>query len=189
MRRRAPLLLLLLSAAACDRRSTPSVLAPTSSPTVPAPSPPNPRELVAVYVSTFTASASCASALPETAQERTYTATLFSDGAIQWTGPTLNPSPGHYPVSSGSLSGDVFSFSIDFDRDPQSDDFHGISDDIGGGTFLNISGKGTGAVREGEITGAFNGLLALYEPVPDPNVLWIGHYCRAADHRFKFVKH
>jgi len=143
-----------------------------------------------VYAATFIASGSCASELPAEAHGRSYTATLLENGTIQWTGPTLNPPPGHRPVSSGSLVGDTFSFSVDFDRDPQSDDFHGIWDDMGNGTFLNISGKGIGERHALEITGTFDGLFAFYEPVvpPQPSVLIVGHYCRAGDHRFTFVK-
>lgn len=142
----------------------------------------------AVYLATFAASPSCASALPSMARERTYTAAPLPDGSLAWTGPTLNPPSGHRTISSATFSEDVFSFFIDVDRDPQSDDFHGLWDDMGGGTILNISGKGSGRVHDGEITGMMDGLFAFYEPDPTPNVVWIGHYCLAADHRFRFVK-
>ena len=151
-----------------------------SSPTSPPP--------LGVYTTTFAASPACASALPLAARERTYTAALLSDGGIEWTGPTLNPPSSHRPISSGTLSGDAFSFSIDIERDPQSDDFHGLWDEMGGGTFLNISGNGSGTVDHGDIFGLFSGVLAFYEPVQNPNVLVIGHYCTAADHRFRLIK-
>lgn len=142
-----------------------------------------------VYQATFVAATSCAAELPTSARERTYTATLLVDGSIQWTGPTLNPPQGHRPVSSGSLVGDVFAFSVDFERDPLSDDFHGIWDDMGNGTYLNISGKGIGERHDLEITGTLDGLFAYYETVaPPPAGRVVGHYCRASDHRFTFVK-
>jgi hypothetical protein len=144
----------------------------------------------AVYSATFTASASCASELPAPARKRTYAATLLPNGNIRWTGPTVNPPGGHATISTGRIDGGVFTFSIDIDRDPQSDAFHGIWDDMGGGTILNISGKGTGTVHGNEITGMLNGLIAFYEPVvpPQPGVLITGRYCQATDHAFRFVR-
>jgi hypothetical protein len=141
-----------------------------------------------VYTATFAASPSCADTLPSAARERTYTATFFPDDRLEWTGPTVSQPPGHRQISSGTCSEDVFSFFLDVERDPQSDDFHGIWDVMGGGTFLNISGKGSGTVHDGEITGLLKGLFAFYEPVQNPNVLVKGHYCMAADHRFRLVK-
>jgi hypothetical protein len=140
----------------------------------------------AVYLATLAASPSCASAIPSTARERTYTAKLLPNGTLEWTGPTLNPPSGHGTISSATISENAFSFFVDYDRDPQSDDFHGLWEDMGGGTILNISGKGSGRLHDGEITGMMDGLFAFYEP--DPNVVWIGHYCHATDHRFRFVK-
>jgi hypothetical protein len=143
-----------------------------------------------VYSATFTASTSCASELPAAARQRTYTATLFADGNIGWSGPTVRPPSGHRAVSSGTITGDIFSFSIDFDRDPQSDDFHGIWDEMGGGTVLNISGKGIGTVHGPEINGRLNGLIAFYEPLvpPQPGMVLVGHYCQAPDHAVRFVR-
>ena len=200
MRTAIPLLIVLLTATGCDRRvvgpSAPSTPTPPSAPTPPSPTPspppippPPPPGAVAVYLATFVASGSCTE-LPIAVRERTYVATLFRDGRIEWTGPTLNPSPGHLPISTGSLTDDAFSFSVDVERDPQSDDFHGISDDTGNGTFLNISGEGIGSVHEGDITGTFNGLFAFYEPFlpPRPDIWWVIHYCKAADHRFRFIR-
>jgi hypothetical protein len=184
MKTAAPVLLVILSAAACDKAS---VVAPVFPP--PTLNPPNPTGgVVGVYMATFAASPSCASELPSAARERTYTAALLSDGRIEWTGPTLNPPSGHRPISAGTFSEDAFSFFVDYERDPQSDDFHGIWDEMGGGTILNISGRGSGTVKDREITGLLNGVFAFYEPVPDPNVLLRGHYCSAADHRFRFVR-
>ena len=48
--------------------------------------------------------------------------------------------------------------------------------------------KGSGTVHDAEISGVFAGTFAFYEPVTNPNVLWEGHYCSAADHRFRFVR-
>jgi hypothetical protein len=185
MRTGVPFLLIVLTAAACDK---PTAVGPTPPPpTVSSPSNP-PGSSVAVYLATFSASPSCASAIPGAARERTYTATLWSDGRIDWTAQTLHPPPGHRPISSGTLSEGTFSFFIDVDRDPQSDDFHGLWEDMGSGTVLTIAGKGRGQVLDGEITGVLDGLFAFYEPVPDPNVRWIGHYCQAVDHGFRFVR-
>jgi hypothetical protein len=98
--------------------------------------------------------------------------------------PATRPSP-HLV---GDTFGDVFSFSIDVERDPQSDDFHGIWDDMGGGTYLNILGNGSGTVDDGEITGLLKGVFAFYEPVRNPNIVRTGLYCTAVDHRFRLVK-
>ncbi len=146
--------------------------------------------VLGTYAATFTASASCASELPPGARQRTYTMTIRSTGDIQWTGPTVHPPSGHRTVSSWAFTGDVFSFSVDTDHDPQSDDFHGIWDDMGNGTVLNISGKGAGTVHGDEITGTLNGLIAFYQPVvpAQPGVLIEGHYCQAVDHAFSFVR-
>jgi hypothetical protein len=126
------------------------------------------------------------------ARQRSYTANLFNDGRIEWIGPTLNPPSGHFPISSGRVDDAQarFSFSIDVERDPQSDDFHGIWDDLGAGTFLNISGNGNGTIDGAQITGTLAGLFAFFEPVvpPNPNVLLVGHYCSATDHSFTFVQ-
>ena len=166
----------ILSAAACGSTS---VVAPTSLP-------PRRGEVIGVYRATFAASTSCASALPAEARERSYTATLLSDGRIDWSGPTLNPPSGHRPISSGTFTQGVFSFNIDIDHDPQSDDFHGLWDEMGGGTILNISGKGNGTAHDGELAGVLNGVFAFHEPALDPNGSWIGRYCSASDHRFRF---
>jgi hypothetical protein len=50
-------------------------------------------------------------------------------------------------ISSGVLSADALSFSIDVEPGPQSDDFHGLWEDFGSGKILNISGKGSGVAR------------------------------------------
>jgi hypothetical protein len=123
------------------------------------------------------------------ARERTYTATLRSDGTIDWSGPTLNPPSGHGTISSGVLSDDALSFSIDVERDPMSDDFNGLSEDFGSAKVLNISGRGSGVVRGDEVTGAFDGLFALYGPLDPPQPFrFTAHYCSAGDHQFRFVK-
>ena len=187
MKLSALLVVVMTGTAACGGTS---VVAPTSSTRAPAPAPPNPPapppEMIGRYVATLAASASCASALPPTARERTYTAMLLSDGRIDWTGPALTP--GHRPMSWGTLVDGVFSFSIDNDRDPQSDDFHGLWDAIGGDTILNISGKGRGIVDGGEITGVLDGFFAFYGPAFNPTLEMVGSYCRATDHRFTFVR-
>jgi len=84
----------------------------------------------------------------------------------------------------------ALSFSIDIERDPQSDDFHGLWEDLGSGKALNISGKGSGVVRGAEVTGTFDGVFALYDPLdpPRPGTLFTAHYCKARDHQFRFVK-
>jgi hypothetical protein len=113
---------------------------------------------------------------------------MFSSGRIDWAAATLKPPQGHQPISSGAISGDTFTFSIDIERDPQSDDFHGLWDELGNGSYLNISGKGTGAVHGTEMTGTFNGVFAFYEPVANPNILIRGQYCVAPDHGFRLQK-
>jgi len=146
--------------------------------------------VVAVYSATLTASAACAFVLEPEARERTYTESLRSNGTIDWSGPTLNPPSGHATISSGVVSDNALSFSIDVERDPQSDDFHGLWEDFGSGRILNISGKGSGVVRGSEVTGTFDGLFALYDPLdpPQPGTVFTTHYCRAPDHQFRFVK-
>ena len=146
--------------------------------------------VVAVYTATLTASATCAFVLEPDARERTYTETLHSDGSIDWSAPTLDPPSGHATISSGVLSDNVLSFSIDVERDPMSDGFNGLWEDFGSGKILNISGKGSGAVRGDEVTGTFDGLFALYDPLdpPQPGILFTSHYCKAKDHQFRFVR-
>jgi hypothetical protein len=147
-------------------------------------------DTAAVYAATFTASSRCAPALEPEARERAYTETLRSDGTIDWSSPTLNPPSGHATISSGVLADNALSCSIDVERDPQSDDFHGLWEDFGSGKVLNISGKGSGVVRGSEVAGAFDGLFALYDPLdpPQPGILFTAHYCTARDHQFRFVK-
>ena len=148
------------------------------------------RDVVAIFTATLSASASCASALERNARERSYTATLRSDGRIAWSGSRLNPPFTRATISSGVVSDNAFSFSIDVERDPQSDDFHGLWEDFGSGKFLNISGKGSGVVRGAEVTGTFDGVFALYDPLnpPQPGTLFTAHYCAARDHQCRFVK-
>ena len=137
----------------------------------------------ASYLVTLRASPSCASALPLSARERTYSAALRPDLRLDWTGPTLNPpSAGNTTISRATIGEDAFSFSIDVHRDPQSDYFQGLWDDMGGGTVLTIAGKGSGTINDEEINGTMGGLFAFYD-------VWsIAHYCEATDHRFRFVK-
>jgi len=148
------------------------------------------RDAVAIFTATLIASAACASVLEPEARERTYTGTLRSDGTIDWSAPTLDPPSGHATVSSGVLSDNALSFSIDVERDPMSDDFHGLWEDFGSGKVLNIAGKGSGVVGGSEVTGTFDGLFALYDPLdpPQPGILFTPHYCKARDHQFRFVK-
>ena len=148
------------------------------------------RDAEAIFTATLIASAACALVLEPEARERTYTVTLRSDGSIDWSRPTLNPPSGHSTISSGALADNALSFSIDVERDLQSDDFHGLWEDFGSGKFLNISGRGSGAVRGSEITGTFDGLFAVYDPLdpPQPGTLFTAHYCPAKDHQFRFVK-
>jgi len=55
----------------------------------------------------------------------------------------------------------------------------GFWEDFGGGQFRNISGKGSGVVRGAEVTGTFDGVFALYDPLdpPQPGTLFTAHYC------------
>jgi hypothetical protein len=147
-----------------------------------------PRNVDGIYLATFTASPSCAAKLPAMARERTYTARMHADGAIEWAGPTVNPPSGHRIYSAGLLSEADYSFYIDYERDPQSDDFHGIWDDFGNGRMLGISGKGMGTVHDAEITGTLRGLFQYWEPAVPPNGGIVGSFCEAGDHPFRFVK-
>src|SRR5262245_61120059 len=99
-----------LTVTSCDTRSQ----SPTSPTETPQPA------ITAVYAATLTSSESCGTNLPAEARERTYTATLLSDGKLAWTGPTLNPPSSHRPISSATLSDAAFVFSVDIERDPQS---------------------------------------------------------------------
>lgn len=82
------------------------------------------------------------------------------------------------------MSGDTFSFSIDVERDPQSDDFHGIWDVVENGTWLNIAGKGSGERSDTGMSGTFAGLFAFY----GLGLPGTGQYCSASDHSFRFMK-
>jgi len=81
----------------------------------------------------------------------------------------------------------VFSFQIDYDRDPMSDDFRGIWDDMGNRTALAIFGKGTGKIQGMDIVGTLDGVFGYWYPA-GPNLGLNGSFCRAVDHRFRFVK-
>jgi hypothetical protein len=185
-----PILGVLLISSACKQRPTALPTRPDQvqfqSPPPAAP-PPAVTPSVATYSVAFTASPACAAELPEAGRVRTYTATLYESGAIQWSGPTLQSPPGHQPISAGTQSGDVLSFSIDVEHDPQTDAFNGLWDNMGSGTFLTIAGKGNGTVNNAEIAGTFDGTIAFLELVPSPKV-FIVHYFGARDHGFKFLK-
>lgn len=131
----------------------------------------------AIYTATLTASTSCAGALPADTRSRTYTASLLADGNIRWSAPTVQQPPGHRQVSSATLSGDLFSFVLGTKVDRQSDAFHGISEELGGGVVLLVSGGGSGMVRDSNISGTFDGLFEVY-------VAGMGSFCQARDHRF-----
>jgi hypothetical protein len=149
------------------------------------------RGVVGVFAATLMASSACASMLEAEARVRTYTATLRSDGRINWSGTTLNPPARHTTISSGVFSDGALAFSIDIEREPQFDYFHGLWEEFGRGMFLNISGTGKGTDSGREVTGTFDGLFALYDPLdpPWPGILPTAHYCAAKDHQFRFVKH
>jgi hypothetical protein len=121
--------------------------------------------------------------LPESARRRQFTAMLKEDGTLDWQGSRLQFPPGHFPISSAILQGDQFSFNLDVERDPQSDDFHGLWEELGNGTFLTIAGRGSGTIRDGTVSGLLNGTFVFY----DGPTAAFGHYCRATDHRFTFT--
>ena len=183
----ALLLLVTVLAVACsdtlDVPSPPSDLrsagpAPVSGPNVP----------VATYQATLTASPSCAWVLPPQTRQRGYTATFYSNGHLEWTGQSIPQDPDYHPISSGTFNNASFSFTIDVDR-PQSDLFYGLWDVFESGDYLTISGKAAGEVQNDQIIGTLGGLFAFYTKMP-PNSLnqFIGHYCRATDHTFRFLK-
>jgi hypothetical protein len=138
------------------------------------------RVMPASYLVTLRASASCAAALPLRAQERTYSAALRPDGRLGWTGPTLASGA----ISGATISEDAFSFYIEGYRDPASEYFFGLWDDMGPDTFLQISGKASGTVHDEEITGTMDGPFTFYEPGRGTG--W--HSCEATDHPFRMVK-
>ena len=150
---------------------------PTSPSSVPA----VPSNVVATYSATFTASPSCAPSVSTNVMARSYSATLLTDGRIQWSAPTMHPPPGHSTVSNGSMSGDRFSFSLGLSHDIQSDAFNGIWDTLSASSSLTIEGKGDGMVQGTSITGAFDGPFVYYEGEQVTG-------CFAADHRFTFMK-
>jgi hypothetical protein len=118
--------------------------------------------------------------LPLRAQERTYSAALRPDGRLGWTGPTLASGA----ISGATISEDAFSFYIEGYRDPASEYFFGLWDDMGPDTFLQISGKASGTVHDEEITGTMDGPFTFYEPGRGTG--W--HSCEATDHPFRMVK-
>jgi hypothetical protein len=141
----------------------------------------NNHVVVARYTATLTASPTCTDALPAEARERAYQLELFEGGALSWASPTLNPPPGHRLISSGTMDGVMFSFSIgtarDWDPQDQSDAFNGLTDTLNRTGVLTIAGKGAGTVGPAGITGTLTGLFAYYEGTQ-------ATYCWAADHRF-----
>ena len=92
-------------------------------------------------------------------------------------------------MSSATLSNDTLSFSVDRERDPFDDDFHGIWEEFDNGSFLTISARGVGKVDGSEVTGTFEGLFTSRE-LTDPRqsgTPYVDRYCSAKDHRFPFV--
>jgi hypothetical protein len=177
MRRIAPLIAILLFCGGCDGVHQPA--APSGASELPGPPPATP---VTDYAATLTASASCAAILPAEARQRTYAVQLRPSGELKWIAPTLSAPPGHAPISFATVSNGTFAFSIDVERDPQSDAFNGLWDLLSGSGFLTISGKGRGTGAD-NISGMFDGIFAYY-----PGVNESGQYCRAVDHHFTFVK-
>jgi hypothetical protein len=141
--------------------------------------------VVTVYSATFTASAACAQELPSAVRTRSYVASFMNDGSIQWSGPTVHAPPGHRTISSGSLVGNRFSFSLGLKHDPQSDEFNGIWDNLSASEYFNIEGNGDGRIEGATISGSFSGLFAFYtRSATETGDVW----CKADDHGFSLVK-
>ena len=180
MRSVAVSILIALGGLGCTDRS-PTRPSPPGSTPAPA------STVISTYDATLTASSSCDTNLPEGTRERMYTAMLNSGGRLDWRGPQLQSPQGHTLISFAVLQGDQFSFNIDVERDVQSDDFHGLWEELGRGTSFNISGKGAGTIRDNSISGLLDGLFAFYDSTGPPPNTRVGHYCQANDHRFTFV--
>jgi hypothetical protein len=120
--------------------------------------------------------------LPDAMRVRSYTAEFWSDGTIRWHGQTLTTPPGHSIVSSESTSGGSFSMVIGTKEDPQSDAFHGLTEEFGG-TILNIAGDGTGTISGALIKGTLSGDFNYYE-VDRSGIVTRATFCSAPDHAF-----
>ncbi len=138
--------------------------------------------LIDSFAATLTASPSCAATLPEAMRVRSYTAEFWSDGTIHWKSPTLTVPMGHDIVSGETAAGSSFSMFIGTKEDPQSDAFHGLTEDFGA-TILNIAGDGTGTISGGLIKGTLSGDFNYYE-VDSSGVQTRAIYCSAPDHAF-----
>jgi hypothetical protein len=142
----------------------------------------------ATYNVTVTASPTCADSLPADVRSRTYRAVLYDAGTIVWSSPTVQPPLGQGVVSAGQLNGDTFSLTIGRQEDPQSDDFHGISDVVSPVRLVNISGTGSGRVDGNRIDGTLAGDFTYYDLAWADGPITASIYCTAADHRFTFVE-
>jgi hypothetical protein len=137
----------------------------------------------ATYSATLSASPSCSDALPPDARVRHFVAGLYQNGSMRWTSATVTEPPGHRQVSSAQFSGDQLAMNIGTPQDPQSDAFNGITDVLGTSGIVNISGAGSGVVRNGQISGTLQGVFSFYGP-PNSQGMVTGVYCAAADHTF-----
>jgi hypothetical protein len=138
--------------------------------------------IVATYAATLAASPACADRLPADARVRRFVATLNRNDSLRWSSPTVDEPGGHAQRSSGHLDGSRFSLVIGTKEDPQSDAFHGITEILAGAGIVNIAGTGTGSVKDGQITGTFEGEFNFYHGHGDGTV--DGIFCSAADHSF-----
>lgn len=170
--------LLIASSVGCNRTPTQPSVQPTESTlgTIAI------GDVAAVYGATLTASPACSQRLPGVALVRHFRATLYSNRSLRWSSPSVQEPPGHAQFSSGRLDGDRFSLVIGTKEDPQSDAFHGITEYVDKSSIITIAGTGTGVLKDGQITGTFEGDFNFYQRAPDGSGDAL--FCSAVDHSF-----
>lgn len=180
---------LLLGAAACGGKDT-LPTQPTPMPRAGAdPAPPAPAtDIVGDYRLTFTASPSCS--LPTQFMKRTYSANIrawtnYPSVAVDVSGGTFFQD---WAVGfGGTRDGDTLHFTIvGMGNDSFDDLFNShLAELIDGTKWLTYDGTAVASIRRNNITGAFNGQIALRDDDAARRVL---AECRATDHTIDFVR-
>jgi hypothetical protein len=113
---------------------------------------------------------------------RVYQATLFAEGRLKWSAPTIPESPD--PQGSWlKVDGGSVSLMVGAGWQSQGELFFGIWEDLGGGHELTISGRGSGRRVERAMSGTFEGDFHAWGGDSDSP----GITCHAADHHFTFA--
>ncbi len=176
--------LLLLVAVACGSGDLPTQpTTPYVAPPAPAAPPPAPvdSDIAGEYTLTLTASRSCS--LPAAVSQRIYTAKVAESiwgVEVALSGADFLQGLDYF---AGTRNGDVIDFNITFGMGS------GMGEVIDQVKLLYFEGTARATIADGNIAGAFNGLISFYD---DPSQLFLPSArqlaCIAADHRIEFVR-